>query len=177
MVRDADQIRLWLEAAQRGDESAFAALVGEFHRPLFRLVFQMVPSREDAEDILQESFYRFYLALPRLRSGEDPLPFLRTIAVRRTYSHMARNRRRPLALADVPEDLPELAVEGLHVGVRDLYAWAARLPRARRLVFLLREVQGVPDAEVARLMGIREPTVRRHAQMALAALRETFGDR
>ena len=171
----AGEIQGWIEAARRGDPSAFESLVRTYQRPLFRLVFQMVPSREDAEDILQETFYRFYLALGRLRVGEDPLPFLRTVAVRRTYTFLRRNRHRHESLEDLPENLPQLAIEGFQLGVRDVYLWAEGLPEARRLVFLLREVLGVEDAEVARLMGIRQPTVRRHAQLALQDLKKTFG--
>jgi RNA polymerase sigma-70 factor (ECF subfamily) len=166
-----------MEAARAGDEPAFGELVRAYSPILFRLVFQMVPSREDAEDILQDTFYRFFRALPRLRPNEDPLPFLRTIAVRRTYSHLASHRRSHESLEELPDNLPALAVEGIQVQVRDLYLWAERLPRARRLVFLLREVLGIEDAELARLMGISQVTVRRHAQLAIVELRRTFGER
>lgn len=169
------QVRRWIEEARGGDSAAFEALVHMYHRPLFRLVFQMVPCREDVEDILQETFYRFYLSLKRFRTGEDPLPFLRTVAVRRTYTHLTRHRRKLESLDDLPADLPELAIEGHHMGVRHLYEWAAKLPEARRVVFLLREVQGIPDAEIASLLGIKEPTVRRHAQLALQDLKRDFG--
>ncbi len=164
-----------MEAAKGGDEPAFEALVQAYSPLIFRLVFQMVPCREDTEDILQDTFYRFFRALPRLRTGEDPLPFLRTIAVRRTYTHLASHRRRHESLEELPENLPALAVEGIKVQVRDLYRWADGLPKARRLVFLLRELLGVPNAELARMMGIREVTVRRHAQLALEELRRAFG--
>jgi len=174
-VADAGEIQGWLEAARRGDASAFESLVGAYQRPVFRLVFQMVPSREDAEDILQETFFRFYLALGRLRPGEDPLPFLRTVAVRRTYTFLRHHRHRHESLEDLPENLPQLAVQGLQLDVKEIYRWAEGLPEARRLVFLLREVLGVEDAEVARLMGIRQPTVRRHAQLAFQDLKKTFG--
>ncbi len=170
-----EEVTSWIIAAKEGDEHAFARLVGKYSPILFRLVFQMVPSREDAEDILQETFYRFFRALPRLRSGDDPLPFLRTIAVRRTYSHLAAHKHKHDSLDDLPENLPALAVQGMQVEIRDLYRWAQKLPRARRLVFILREVLGVEDAELAALMGIREVTVRRHAQMALEELRRAFG--
>ncbi len=171
------EVKNWIEAARAGDEQAFGELVRAYSPVLFRLVFQMVPSREDAEDILQDTFYRFFRALPRLRPNDDPLPFLRTIAVRRTYSHLSSHRHKHESLDDLPENLPALAVEGMQVEIRDLYRWARRLPRARRLVFLLREVLGVEDAELATMMGIREVTVRRHAQMALEELRRTFGGR
>jgi len=130
----------------------------------------MVPCAQDVEEILQDTFFRFFKALKRLRPGEDPFPFLRTIAVRRTYSFLRRHRAESQALLKLPEDLPEMAVQGRAIEVQELYRWAAKLPAQQRLVFLLREVLGVQDAEIAQLLDIREATVRRHASLAHQAL-------
>jgi len=145
------------------------------YAPLYRVVFQMVPCREDTEEILQETFFRFYKALKRVHEGEDPFPFLRTVATRCTYTHLKRRREPHLSLDDLPEELPSLDVAGRELGVADLYLWAETLPPKRRLVFLLREVEGRTTAEVGGLLKMREATVRRHASMALTAFRERFG--
>ena len=134
----------------------------------------MVPCAQDVEEILQDAFFRFYKALKRLRPGEDPFPFLRTVAVRRTYSFLNRHRAETAALQDLPEDLPQLAVEGHSIDLRELYRWAAGLPPQQRLVFLLREVLGIEDPEIARLLDIREVTVRRHASLAREALEKAL---
>lgn len=174
-VGDAEEIGTWIVRAREGDEGAFAQLMRAYYAPLFRVVFQMVPCREDVEEILQESFYRFYRSLGRLREGESPFPFLRTIAVRRTYTHLKARRVSTVSLEDLPESLPELSVVGVALGVADLYRWADSLPPKRRLVFLLREVEGLETAEIAGMMGLREPTVRRHASMAAQEFRDQFG--
>ncbi len=176
-MQDVAEVSRWIAAAKDGDEAAFARLVEAYYRPLFRLVFQMVPNRQDTEDILQDTYFRFYRALKRVDAGADPFPFLRTIAVRRTYTFLRRHHRGDLPLDDLPEDLPQLNVVGHACEVRTLYEWAGALPPAQRLVFLLREVLGVDDAEIARLAGIREVTVRRHASLARQALEKTFGGR
>lgn len=165
----------WILEARGGSQEAFSLLVEAYYRPLFRLVFQMVPNRQDAEDILQDTFFRFYKALRRADPDKDPFPFLRTIAVRRTYSFLDSDRGHAIPLEELPEDLPELAVLGHTLDVRSIYLWAQALPPAQRLVFLLREVLGVEDAEISRLMGIREVTVRRHASMARQAMERRFG--
>jgi len=174
-VQNRSGVAKWILEARGGSQDAFSALVEAYYGPLFRLVFQMVPRRQDAEDILQDTFFRFYQALRRVDPDKDPFPFLRTIAVRRTYSFLASNRGRALPLDELPEDLPALAVLGHTLDVRTVYLWAQALPPAQRLVFLLREVLGVDDVEIARLAGIREVTVRRHASMARRAMEDRFG--
>jgi RNA polymerase sigma-70 factor (ECF subfamily) len=149
--------------------------VGHYYAPLFRLVFQMLPCAQDVEEILQDTFYRFYKALGRVREGGDPFPYLRTVAVRRTYTFLRRHRAEAAILQELPEDLPELSVQGHAVDVETLYRWASSLPAQRRLVFLLREVLGVEDAEIARLLDLREVTVRRHASLAREQLEQHFG--
>lgn len=160
----------FVERARKGDEQAFASLVDACYGLLFRLVYQMVPNRADTEDILQDTFFRFFQAVHRVKPCQDPFPFLRTIAVRRTYSLLGRGGRGNVSLEDLPEGLPELAIQGHQYEIRTLYRWADTLPRAQRLVFLLRDVLGIEDAEIGRLMGIREVTVRRHASLARQAL-------
>jgi RNA polymerase sigma-70 factor, ECF subfamily len=174
-VQDDGDVSRWIRAAKEGDDDAFEKLVEAYYRPLFRLVFQMVPNRQDTEDILQDTYFRFYGALRRLAPEADPFPFLRTIAVRRTYTFLRRDRRSDLRLDDLPEDLPQLNVVGHTYEVKTLYRWAQVLPPSQRLVFLLREILGVEDAEIARLAGIREVTVRRHASLARQALEKAFG--
>jgi RNA polymerase sigma-70 factor (ECF subfamily) len=174
-VQDKATIGTWILQAKGGNQDAFSMLVETYYPSLFRLVFQIVPQRQDAEDILQETFFRFFQAIRRVDPGQDPFPFLKTIAVRRTCSFLSSDRRRHVSLDELPEDLPELAVLGLTLGVRTLYSWAQTLPPAQRLVFLLREVLGVADQEIARMSGLREITVRRHASLARQALERRFG--
>ena len=171
---DREELFRWLAAAKRGDESAFAEIMRAFYPRLYRTVFEMVPCREDVEEILQESFFRLYKSLGRLRENEDPFPFLRTIAVRRTYTHLKSRGPASVSLEEIPENVPELAVEGATLGVQELYAWAAGLPPKRRLVFLLREVEGFETVEIASMMGLREATVRRHASLAADEFRKRF---
>ncbi len=165
--RDVDR---WLSEARRGDAEAFSRLLTTFYPTLFRLVFQIVPNFEDVEDILQDTFFRFHRALRRVRPGSDPMPFLRTIAVRRAYSFIRRRRGDQISLQDLPGDPADVRLSGVPVDLEKLYGWARTLPPRRRVVFVLREVLGWEDAEIARMLGISQTTVRRHASLAREAL-------
>lgn len=175
MDLDRGLLQDWLEAAKAGDDDAFAHILKACYPSLFRLVYQIVPSSADVEEILQDAFFRFYRALRRVRPGEDPFPYLRTIAVRRAYTFLKRRPPESVPLDELPPDLPALAVRDQTVDVRHLYAWAATLPAKRRLVFLLREVLGLDDGEVAGLLGLSRTTVRRHASLAREDLEKAFG--
>ena len=170
----ADQAIGLLAQAKSGDEGAFSDLMRLLYPKAYRVVFQILPSHEDVEEILQDSFLRLYKSLQKLRPEENPLPFLKVIAVRRTYSFLRWRKIGNVSLEDLPEDLPALSVEGTELGVADLYRWAQSLPAQRRLVFLLREVEGATTSEIASLMGVKETTVRRHASMAAEAFRGHF---
>ncbi len=168
-------VNRWLSEARRGDAEAFSRLLTAFYPALFRMVFQIVPNFEDTEDVLQDTFFRFHRALHRVRQDSDPMPFLRTIAVRRAYSLLRRRRHDQLSLEDLPEDPADVTLSGVPVDVGKLYGWARTLPPRRRVVFILREVLGWEDAEIARMLGISETTVRRHASLAREALSAFLG--
>jgi RNA polymerase sigma-70 factor (ECF subfamily) len=172
-VGEAEGPQEWLQAAREGDEGAFERLLRHYYRPLFRLVFQIVPNAEDTEEILQDAFFRFYKALRRLRPGEDPYPFLKAVAVRRAYTHLRRRRTAPL-FEELPEEAVDLRVGGRAFEPARLFRWAWTLPHRQRIVFLLREVMGLPDGEVSALLGIAEVTVRRHASLAREAFRRAL---
>ena len=166
MLRDADQLARWVSMAKDGDEEAYDQLLKACYPGLFRTIFEIVPCFQDVEEILQDAFYRLYRSLGALRENEDPYPFLRRIAVRRAYTFLKHNRRRTVSIEDVPVDAPELVVKGRSLPLRSVYGWAAKLSPKRRLVFLLREVLGFSDKEIAGILSISETTVRRHASMA-----------
>lgn len=159
-----------LREAQKGDEKAFEQLVNTCYSSLYRTVFQMVPNNADVEEILQETFYRFFLSLKKVRET-DPTPYLRQIAIRRTYTFLGK-RRTEISFDDLPENIPELVIEGRGFDLRDLYGFSSKLPPKRRIIFLLREVLGFDDTEISRELGISEVTVRRHAQMAKEEMRK-----
>lgn len=166
---EADQVEEWLARAKKGDDEAFELLLKALYKRTFKTIFEIVPCYQDVEEILQDSFYRFYRSLRKLREGEDPYYFLRRIAIRRAYTHLKRSRR-AITFEEIPEDLPQLTISGRELPVRSVYELAWKLPPKQRMVFLLRDILGISDKKIAEAMGITETTVRRHASLARKAL-------
>jgi RNA polymerase sigma-70 factor, ECF subfamily len=129
---------------------------------LYRAAWALCGSREDAEDLVQETFARV-LARPRVLSGDDELYYLMRV-LRNTFLTSRRTAsRRPVtvaALEDVvaadprPLGQPERALE-----MGEVYATIAALPEDRRLALVAVDVLGLSYREAARALRIREETI------------------
>jgi RNA polymerase sigma-70 factor (ECF subfamily) len=129
---------------------------------LYRAAWALCGSREDAEDLVQETFARV-LARPRVLRGDDELYYLMRV-LRNTFLTGRRTAsRRPVtvaALEDVaspdprPMGRPEQAIE-----VRELYERIAGLPEDFRLALVAVDVLGLSYREAARALRAREATI------------------
>jgi RNA polymerase sigma-70 factor, ECF subfamily len=138
------------------------ARLGDHLDRLYRAAWALCGSREDAEDLVQETFARV-LSRPRLLRNEDDLGYLlRTL--RNTFLNKLRSERRRLAPGRLPDTLdlvadprardPQAAVEAA-----ELYAAIAALPADYRDVLVAVDVAGLSYKEAARSLRIREGTV------------------
>lgn len=129
---------------------------------LYRAAWALCGSREDAEDLVQETVTRV-LARPRKLRGEEELGYLLS-ALRNTFLTSRRTAsRRPqevatlddLALGDQrPAGQPEAALEA-----HELFAAIARLPDDFRLALIAVDVVGLSYREAAKSLGTREATI------------------
>lgn len=170
-------------AAREGDEGAFAELVRRHQAGLRRIAARMLFDEEEARDIAQLAFIRAWENLPRYDPSWCFSTWLYRIAANlaidalrargsRERTHQAQLRLVREEVGSVaPALLQEQEVERIF---REL---SASLPPAQRQAFLLREVEGIPTAEVARIMGCSETTVRNHVFCARARLRQELARR
>jgi RNA polymerase sigma-70 factor, ECF subfamily len=136
--------------------------LGDHLDRLYRAAWALAGSREDAEDLVQETYARV-LSRPRLLRNEDDLGYLLR-ALRNTFLNQKRTegrRLRPLPLPDEPDLVadprarqPEAALEAA-----ELYAAVAGLPDDFRDVLVAVDVAGLSYKEAARALRIREGTV------------------
>ncbi len=159
--------------SQKGDVSAFGRLYQIFRESVFNVVYQMLGSVEDADDIAQETFVR---AWERLRQLTSPYAFrnwLLSIAV-----NLARNslRRRPPEMITDAEDGTDEILEhtglnaknqadaSLEAEVRDVRRQVrravARLPPAFREVVVLHYFEDLDITDVAQILKIPPGTVK-----------------
>ena len=129
---------------------------------LYRAAWALCGSREDAEDLVQETFARV-LARPRVLRGDDELYYLMRV-LRNTFLTSRRTAsRRPATVATLddvvaadpqPMGQPDRALE-----VQEIYATIAELPEDFRLVLVAVDVLGLSYREAARALNAREATI------------------
>jgi RNA polymerase sigma-70 factor (ECF subfamily) len=172
---------------QRGDVAAFEALVDR-HRPgVYRFLARFLHDRARAEDLTQECWVRFIGAAPRWSARAPFRVWLyavarnlaadeaRRMAHRRHESLDDSARSAPFAELTAPGRTPEQAALDLLLQPVLQQAIAA-LPAEQREVFLLRECEGVPFAEIAEITGAPVPTVKSRMRYALEALRRRLAE-
>ena len=138
------------------------ARLGDHLDRLYRAAWALCGSREDAEDLVQETYARV-LARPRFLRNEDDLGYLLR-ALRNTFLNRKRSERSRLRTAPLPDELdlvadPRAREPQASVEAGEVYAAIAALPDDFRDVIVAVDVTGLSYKEAARTLRIREGTV------------------
>jgi RNA polymerase sigma-70 factor (ECF subfamily) len=136
--------------------------LGDHVDRLYRAAWALCGRREDAEDLVQETYAKV-LARPRFIRGDDDVAYLMRVLRNVFVSQYRSSRRRPVA-AVLPEDLeiadtrsssrPDQAVEARHV-----FSVIAQLPPDFRDVLVAVDVVGLSYGEAAKLLRTKEATI------------------
>lgn len=102
-LTQADQEKIWVEAALNGDREGFASLVDAYKNPVYNLCYRMLGSPTEAEDAAQEVFVKMYRRLPTYDPNRKLASWVLSIASHHCIDVI---RRRHLQTTDI-EDMPE----------------------------------------------------------------------
>ncbi|HWD11256.1 MAG TPA: RNA polymerase sigma factor [Solirubrobacteraceae bacterium] len=129
---------------------------------LYRAAWALCGSREDAEDLVQETFARV-LSRPRVIQGDDEVYYLMRVLRNTFLTGLRTASRRPVTVATLedvvtadprPMGRPDRALE-----VQEVYATIATLPEDFRLALVAVDVLGLSYREAARALRVREATL------------------
>lgn len=160
-----------VRAAQRGDAAAMDDLMRTLAPYVTRVCGAIALERGD--DAVQETFVAVLRNLRTLREPAALHGWVRRIAVREAVRAAGPGRAVATAPGDLverasPEPLPDLE------GALDVRAALAALPVRHRAVLVLRDVDGLSEAEVAELLDVPQGTVKSRLHRARAAAREVL---
>ena len=175
-----------LEALIAGDRAEFARIVDLYSNPIYRLGLRMLGNSQDAEDILQNTFLNALTHLPTFEGRSSFSTWLYRIAANEALM-LLRRKKPEVNLQDAETDesaedlkptqfvdwsaLPEeelLSGEGKKV----LDQAIQNLPESLRIVFLLRDIEGLSIKETADALNLTETNVKTRLLRARMFLRE-----
>jgi RNA polymerase sigma-70 factor, ECF subfamily len=129
---------------------------------LYRAAWALCGSREDAEDLVQETFARV-LSKPRVLRGDDELAYLMRVLRNTFFTSRRTASRRPqtrATLDDVAAADPQPTSQPEHaLDVQELYAAVAELPEDFRLALVAVDILGLSYREAAGALKTREATI------------------
>ena len=160
-----------IRRAQSGDESAFATLVRTHQQRAYRIARHMVPGEEDARDLVQEAFLRVFRSLDRFDFQFSFATWLHRIVTNLAIDHLRKRRLLTGPAgdeddapweADLPADqqpAPSQRMESDETAQRVRECIASLAPHFQT-VLTLRELEGLPCTEIAKIVGATHVTVR-----------------
>ncbi|MFQ6093198.1 MAG: RNA polymerase sigma factor [bacterium] len=154
--------------ARQGDSEAFGSLVTRYRKRIYTLCYQMTFKREDAEDMVQETFLRAYRAIGKFEEGGSFYTWIYRIATNLCLSRLSRNKHRnecPLEDCEFPQfplhradHNPDVNLERREL-VEKIRGAIENLPARYRTIVVLKTFQGLSYDEIADVLKIPKGTV------------------
>lgn len=156
------------------DEASYVEFVSARWGSLFRLAYLLTGSEPAAEDLLQTSLMRAYVAWDKVQRTESPEAYVRKVLVNGAISDGRRRSRRPEVISGHVPETPH--PDGHEASVDRVALWPLvnALPPRQRAVVVLRYYEDLSEAEIARVLGCAPGTVKSQASDALRRLRATL---
>jgi RNA polymerase sigma-70 factor, ECF subfamily len=186
MVKIEASPEISLESLQAGDRAEFARLVDTYSTQIYRLALKMLADEQDAEDVLQNTFMKALQAIKNFEGRSSLSTWLYRIAVNEALMSLRRQKPTISVAMDYEDDedeiqhptqftdwccLPEedlLSAESkkhLDLAIR-------RLPEKLRIVFILRDIEGLSIRETGEALDLTETAVKTRLLRARLNLRE-----
>ena len=173
-------------AARRGDQNAARELVESLHRPVIATIYRFLgPAfKKDVEDIAQDIFLKIFRAIDRFDATRAKFTTWVYTFVRNHCFDVLKRRRLPTVsmhavqdsetdrdFSDGRELTPAIDAENEELG-RRIGEALQKLGEDQRMVFILREYEGLDYREIASVTGVNEGTVKSRLFRAKEALRQ-----
>jgi RNA polymerase sigma-70 factor, ECF subfamily len=148
-------------------DSVFTAHYGR----LVRALTVVSGNREMAADAVQEAFVAAHLHWRRIRRYEDPVGWIRRVAINKLRDEGRRQRRRRKVIDRLEAEPETTSLGGIGEPSSDVVALLAELPRQQRIAVALHYVDDLPISDIAAAMGLSEGAVKFHLHQGRARLR------
>lgn len=184
---ETDKNPISLEKLKAGDREAFARLVDETSGHIYRVAHQILGDEQDAEDVLQETYIKAFHSLPNFEGRSSLTTWLYRIAVNEAL--MMVRKRKPQSVSVEENNTFDAEAESESMQIVDfcclpegeLLSSESRrfldqairnLPDTLRVVFVMRDIEGLSIEETVEALGLSESNVKTRLLRARLRLRQ-----
>ena len=168
-----------IKGIRNGDQRAFRKLVEMYQQPAYRLAFRILGNEEEARDSVQESFLKIWQKIDSFDPSREFIPWMYRVLVNTSTDRLRTLKRHTMISidrvsqsletllqndSDVPTDNHDLAI--MIKGIADM------LPEKQRLIFILRDIEGMSSGEVELITEMNETSVKSNLYHARKKVRE-----
>jgi RNA polymerase sigma-70 factor (ECF subfamily) len=190
MVKEDHLAPLSVEALRHGDRAEFARMVETYSAFIYRLGLRMLGNPQDAEDLLQETFIKAFRHLKDFDGRSNLSTWLYRIATNEALMQLRRKTPEMISVEepqelDTGEQEPLQIVDWCCIPETELLSAESRahldaavesLPSSLRVVFLLRDMEGLSTRQTAEVLNLSETAVKTRLSRARLQLRERLTD-
>jgi RNA polymerase sigma factor (sigma-70 family) len=163
-----------IELSKAGNSKAQFQLYQLYARAMFNICYRMMNNREEAEDMLQESFSEAFLRLGTFRFESSFGAWLKRITINKCINALKKRKADLITVENLPEHKEgnENADEIPGISIEHVQRAMEKLPEGYRVIFSLYLLEGYDHAEISQIMGISEATSKSQFSRAKQRIKE-----
>jgi len=159
-----------IEECRKGSSKAQSSLYNQYSKAMYNLAYRMMNNREDAEDILQETFLECFRSIGSFRFESTFGAWLKRILINKCVNQIRRKKIELILYETLPdyktEEEPEITYE-----TGKIFKGIEQLPDGYRIILTLYLLEGYDHTEIAQILGISESTSKSQYSRAKDKLR------
>ncbi len=178
-----------MRRVQKGNQAAFEELVRRYERKVYNIAYRILGNEDEATEALQDTFLRAYRFIPRFKFKSSFYTWLYRIATNVSLTRLRRRKAQETISLDEPVkntddlmfDLPDTGQTPEQVfqmkRLREKLQEAVKsLPEEYRAVVILRDLEGLTNEEVSKILKLSIPAVKSRLHRGRLALREKLAN-
>jgi RNA polymerase sigma-70 factor (ECF subfamily) len=146
-----------IEQCRKGSSRAQFMLYNQYSKAMYNVAYRMMNNREDAEDMLQESFMECFRNISSFRFESTFGAWLKSILINRCINHLRKKKIDIVLYETPPVNVPEEEAE-TEYDTDNVFKGIELLPDGYRIVLTLYLLEGYDHTEIAQILGISEST-------------------
>ncbi len=178
-----------IDQAKRGDSRAFEELLKKYETKIFNLLLRMTRNKTEAADLFQETFISAWKNLSKFRGDSNFSTWIYRIAVNAVFMKQRKKKLKTVSMdapvetedGEMPREQGDWSTNPLATLQNDelrqrLEKSLKLMPDSYRPVFVLSDMQGVPNEEIGKILKLSLPNVKSRLHRARLFMRRQLSD-